>query len=80
MHFQSFFHSCFNTTVSLLSSEERSSYALDPATGPQELYCSEQEFFKNLGRILPLATVEIVPFTGGIPMAKLDSYCSAASN
>ena len=42
-----FFHSCFKTTVSALSSEEGSSCALDLATGHQKLYCSEQEFLKT---------------------------------
>ena len=41
-----FFHSCFNTATPPLTSEEGSSYGLDPAACPQELYCSEQEVFE----------------------------------
>ena len=43
-----FFHSCFNTATPPLTSEEGSSYGLDPAACPQELYCSEQEVFELL--------------------------------
>ena len=43
-----FFHSCFNTATPPLTSEEGSSYGLDPAACPQELYCSEQEIYELL--------------------------------
>lgn len=34
-----FFHSCFETTMSPLSSDEGSSYEVDPAACPRGLYC-----------------------------------------